>query len=310
MKITLENKECKSFINKLIKIINGIKVFNIDSIAMIQVIICNNMKMDIVFEIKPFKIDIFTFFKNYYIDNELYKEGLNEIDKEKIKIKRDYTENSPIIFSNINKTIDYCDNINNIWSNSYFIVLDYFKEFLDKKEIGKVSSELEFYDNNGNKYDTNGFIYENNVRQEWNNPIIKANSPEKYLPINKDEEYCDENDEFLPIIVKNILLKLNLICVEKENNSIRWEQQFSSNIIDDPDNIDEELVRKGEAIYTVNGEKIKIFKEFIKSKSKYIILDTNIEKLGDNIIRYVGLGIVNKENVIYIIYRYLETFNN
>ena len=81
--IKYEGKECKSFINKLVKLINGINKYNVESVLLVQIFKSEN-KFEPVIESKPMEIDVFEYLKTIYSDNEIINRSLTYMNMEKI----------------------------------------------------------------------------------------------------------------------------------------------------------------------------------------------------------------------------------
>ena len=202
----ISGKECKTFINKFIKMINGVNKYNVESILLVQMY-SDEKGFEPVIESKPMELDIFEYLKTIYSDNEIVNRSLTYMDMSKIKKKIDKLYYAPIIFSSqtsipfIKLTVDdisnhpkmilpskYSNNIN--YSNSYFIVTDLFKNFIKEheKEISAIDSEFHIYDNDNYQYDTSAFIYKNEINENFESKIVESTSPKRFLPLFIDEE--------------------------------------------------------------------------------------------------------------------------
>lgn len=93
-----EGKECKTFINKFVKMINGVNKYNVESILLVQMY-NDGDKFEPIIESKPMELDIFEYLKTIYSDNDIINRSLTYIDMSKIKKKIDKLYYSPIIFS-------------------------------------------------------------------------------------------------------------------------------------------------------------------------------------------------------------------
>ena len=98
--IKYEGKECKTFINKLVKLINGINKYNVESVLLVQIFKSEN-KFELVIESKPMEIDVFEYLKTIYSDNEIINRSLKYMDMDKIKKKIDKLYYSPVIFASM-----------------------------------------------------------------------------------------------------------------------------------------------------------------------------------------------------------------
>ena len=229
--IKYEGKECKTFINKLVKLINGINKYNVESVLLVQIFKSEN-KFEPVIESKPMEIDVFEYLKTIYSDNEIINRSLKYMDMDKIKKKVDKLYYSPVIFASMtpipfmklttedleNKDLilpsKYSNNTE--YSRSYFIVTDLFKNFIKEREISAVDENLKFYDTDGLVYDTSAFIYLNEINKNFETKLVEETSPKQFLPIFINEE----ENVFINKNIKDLLVKLNIAVINRQMNDI------------------------------------------------------------------------------------------
>ena len=326
--IKYEGKECKTFINKLVKLINGINKYNVESVLLVQIFKSEN-KFEPVIESKPMEIDVFEYLKTIYSDNEIINRSLKYMDMDKIKKKVDKLYYSPVIFASMtpipfmklttedleNKDLilpsKYSNNTE--YSRSYFIVTDLFKNFVKEREISAVDENLKFYDTDGLVYDTSAFIYLNEINKNFETKLVEETSPKQFLPIFINEE----ENVFINKNIKDLLVKLNIAVINRQMNDIMIIDKDVS-VIDDEVTLNEvdKKIAEGQPFVLkkkneFNG--ILTFPEFFKINPKEILFTkneivTNVDGQ-KSLVNYAGIVLKSKDFIIYLFYKYFN-YNN
>ena len=326
--IKYEGKECKTFINKLVKLINGINKYNVESVLLVQIFKSEN-KFEPVIESKPMEIDVFEYLKTIYSDNEIINRSLKYMDMDKIKKKVDKLYYSPVIFASMtpipfmklttedleNKDLilpsKYSNNTE--YSRSYFIVTDLFKNFVKEREISAVDENLKFYDTDGLVYDTSAFIYLNEINKNFETKLVEETSPKQFLPIFINEE----ENVFINKNIKDLLVKLNIAVINRQMNDIMIIDKDVS-IIDDEvtlNEVDKKIAEGQPFILKDKNEfnSVLTFPEFFKINPKEILFTkneiiTNVDGQ-KSLVNYAGIVLKSKDFIIYLFYKYFN-YNN
>ena len=326
--IKYEGKECKTFINKLVKLINGINKYNVESVLLVQIFKSEN-KFEPVIESKPMEIDVFEYLKTIYSDNEIINRSLKYMDMDKIKKKVDKLYYSPVIFASMTPipfmklTTEDLENKNLIlpskysnnteYSRSYFIVTDLFKNFVKEREISAVDENLKFYDTDGLVYDTSAFIYLNEINKNFETKLVEETSPKQFLPIFINEE----ENVFINKNIKDLLVKLNIAVINRQMNDIMIIDKDVS-VIDDEvtlNEVDKKIAEGQPFILKDKNEfnSILTFPEFFKINPKEILFTkneivTNVDGQ-KSLVNYAGIVLKSKDFIIYLFYKYFN-YNN
>ena len=326
--IKYEGKECKTFINKLVKLINGINKYNVESVLLVQIFKSEN-KFEPVIESKPMEIDVFEYLKTIYSDNEIINRSLKYMDMDKIKKKVDKLYYSPVIFASMtpipfmklttedleNKDLilpsKYSNNTE--YSRSYFIVTDLFKNFVKEREISAVDENLKFYDTDGLVYDTSAFIYLNEINKNFETKLVEETSPKQFLPIFINEE----ENVFINKNIKDLLVKLNIAVINRQMNDIMIIDKDVS-VIDDEVTLNEvdKKIAEGQPFILKDKNEfndILTFPEFFKINPKEILFTkneivTNVDGQ-KSLVNYAGIVLKSKDFIIYLFYKYFN-YNN
>ena len=326
--IKYEGKECKTFINKLVKLINGINKYNVESVLLVQIFKSEN-KFEPVIESKPMEIDVFEYLKTIYSDNEIINRSLKYMDMDKIKKKVDKLYYSPVIFASMtpipfmklttedleNKDLilpsKYSNNTE--YSRSYFIVTDLFKNFVKEREISAVDENLKFYDTDGLVYDTSAFIYLNEINKNFETKLVEETSPKQFLPIFINEE----ENVFINKNIKDLLVKLNIAVINRQMNDIMIIDKDVS-VIDDEVTLNEvdKKIAEGQPFVLKDKNEfngILTFPEFFKINPKEILFTkneivTNVD-VQKSFVNYAGIVLKSKDFIIYLFYKYFN-YNN
>ena len=326
--IKYEGKECKTFINKLVKLINGINKYNVESVLLVQIFKSEN-KFEPVIESKPMEIDVFEYLKTIYSDNEIINRSLKYMDMDKIKKKVDKLYYSPVIFASMTPipfmklTTEDLENKNLIlpskysnnteYSRSYFIVTDLFKNFVKEREISAVDENLKFYDTDGLVYDTSAFIYLNEINKNFETKLVEETSPKQFLPIFINEE----ENVFINKNIKDLLVKLNIAVINRQMNDIMIIDKDVS-VIDDEVTLNEvdKKIAEGQPFILKDKNEfndILTFPEFFKINPKEILFTkneivTNVDGQ-KSLVNYAGIVLKSKDFIIYLFYKYFK-YNN
>ena len=316
-----EGKECKTFINKLVKLINGINKYNVESVLLVQ-IFKSESKFEPVIESKPMEIDVFEYLKTIYSDNEIINRSLTYMDMDKIKKKVDKLYYSPVIFASMssipfmkitpsdleNKDLilpsKYSNNTE--YSNSYFIVTDLLKNFVKEHDICAVDENLRFYDKDNLVYDTSAFIYLNEINKNFEIKLVDETSPKHFLPIYIEEE----DNRFISSSIKDLLIKLNVAMINREINDFMVMDR-NIGIISSNEELSEldKNISLGQP-FNLKDEKtmneILTFPEFFKMNFKEVLFTKKEVEDYKNIIVYSGLALKTKDFILYIFYKYFK----
>lgn len=326
--IKYEGKECKTFINKLVKLINGINKYNVESVLLVQIFKSEN-KFEPVIESKPMEIDVFEYLKTIYSDNEIINRSLTYMDMNKIKKKVDKLYYSPVIFASLtpipfmklttedleNKDLilpsKYSNNTE--YSRSYFIVTDLFKNFIKEHEISAIDENLKFYDTDGLVYDTSAFIYLNEINKNFETKLVEETSPKQFLPIFINEE----ENVFINKNIKDLLVKLNIATINRQMNDIMIIDK-DVNVIDDEVTLNEvdKKISEGQPFILKDKNEfnsVLTFPEFFKINPKEILFTkneivTNVDGQ-KSLVNYAGIVLKSKDFIIYLFYKYFN-YNN
>lgn len=326
--IKYEGKECKTFINKLVKLINGINKYNVESVLLVQIFKSEN-KFEPIIESKPMEIDVFEYLKTIYSDNEIINRSLTYMDMTKIKKKVDKLYYSPVIFASLtpipfmklttedleNKDLilpsKYSNNTE--YSRSYFIVTDLFKNFVKEHEISAVDENLKFYDTDGLVYDTSAFIYLNEINKNFETKLVEETSPKQFLPIFINEE----ENVFINKNIKDLLVKLNIAVINRQMNDIMIIDKDIS-VIDDEVTLNEvdKKISEGQPFILKDKNEfnsVLTFPEFFKINPKEILFTkneiiTNVDGQ-KSLVNYAGIVLKSKDFIIYLFYKYFN-YNN
>ena len=326
--IKYEGKECKTFINKLVKLINGINKYNVESVLLVQIFKSEN-KFEPVIESKPMEIDVFEYLKTIYSDNEIINRSLTYMDMNKIKKKVDKLYYSPVIFASLtpipfmklttedleNKDLilpsKYSNNTE--YSRSYFIVTDLFKNFIKEHEISAIDENLKFYDTDGLVYDTSAFIYLNEINKNFETKLVEETSPKQFLPIFINEE----ENVFINKNIKDLLVKLNIATINRQMNDIMIIDK-DVNVIDDEVTLNEvdKKISEGQPFILKDKNEfnsVLTFPEFFKINPKEILFTkneivTNVDGQ-KSLVNYAGIVLKSKDFIIYSFYKYFN-YNN
>lgn len=326
--IKYEGKECKTFINKLVKLINGINKYNVESVLLVQIFKSEN-KFEPVIESKPMEIDVFEYLKTIYSDNEIINRSLTYMDMNKIKKKVDKLYYSPVIFASLtpipfmklttedleNKDLilpsKYSNNTE--YSRSYFIVTDLFKNFIKEHEISAIDENLKFYDTDGLVYDTSAFIYLNEINKNFETKLVEETSPKQFLPIFINEE----ENVFINKNIKDLLVKLNIATINRQMNDIMIIDK-DVNVIDDEATLNEvdKKISEGQPFILKDKNEfnsVLTFPEFFKINPKEILFTkneivTNVDGQ-KSLVNYAGIVLKSKDFIIYLFYKYFN-YNN
>jgi hypothetical protein len=279
--VLLKDKDCKKYITKLEKLLNALIRYNIEQIHLMQIIISkkdDKFIIDPVIMCIPSKINMFDFLKI------ITKENL--LNNDKIKTSRDINTYSPIIFGSLYNTSFNSDE--NSYSQTYFIVIDLFKVFIKNNTISMIDDEFNMYDENGDKYNTTGFLYKNDfILDEY---ISKKVNPKYILPIKSklNERYEQE-------LIPNKYLDMILISSKKIP-----ENKVDNTLLDV---ILKTIKEKTKYSLNINGNIIDIFPDVIKIKPEemYITIFPNT-----NSIKEICLQFTSKDYTMYILYKYYE----
>jgi len=323
--IKYEGKECKSFINKMMKMINGINKYNVESILLIQVY-KNFDKFEPVVLSKPMDVDIFEYMKTIYSDNEIYNRSLEFMDMSKIKKKIDKLYYSPVIFSSLtpisfvkltpedlakeNMILPAKYSANAEYSDSYFIVTDLFKNFLKEREIYAVDEFMRFYDTDNCIYDTSAFVYKNEINKTFETKFVEETSPKHFLPMFLDEE----DNVFINSKIKELLIKLNFATINRDMKEVMIIDKDVGVVSSDLSlaKLSESLGESG--IFNIKDDsgfkQILTFAEFFKVNHKEVLfskIDSEIIIDGERSpITYAGLSLRTKDFILYIFYKYFN----
>ena len=326
--IKYEGKECKTFINKLVKLINGINKYNVESVLLVQIFKSEN-KFEPVIESKPMEIDVFEYLKTIYSDNEIINRSLKYMDMDKIKKKVDKLYYSPVIFASMTPipfmklTTEDLENKNLIlpskysnnteYSRSYFIVTDLFKNFIKEHEISAIDENLKFYDTDGLVYDTSAFIYLNEINKNFETKLVEETSPKQFLPIFINEE----ENVFINKNIKDLLVKLNIAVINRQMNDIMIIDK-DVNVIDDEVTLNEvdKKISEGQPFILKDKNEfnsVLTFPEFFKINPKEILFTkneivTNVDGQ-KSLVNYAGIVLKSKDFIIYLFYKYFN-YNN
>ena len=326
--IKYEGKECKTFINKLVKLINGFNKYNVESVLLVQIFKSEN-KFEPVIESKPMEIDVFEYLKTIYSDNEIINRSLTYMDMNKIKKKVDKLYYSPVIFASLtpipfmklttedleNKDLilpsKYSNNTE--YSRSYFIVTDLFKNFIKEHEISAIDENLKFYDTDGLVYDTSAFIYLNEINKNFETKLVEETSPKQFLPIFINEE----ENVFINKNIKDLLVKLNIATINRQMNDIMIIDK-DVNVIDDEVTLNEvdKKISEGQPFILKDKNEfnsVLTFPEFFKINPKEILFTkneivTNVDGQ-KSLVNYAGIVLKSKDFIIYLFYKYFN-YNN
>lgn len=326
--IKYEGKECKTFINKLVKLINGINKYNVESVLLVQIFKSEN-KFEPVIESKPMEIDVFEYLKTIYSDNEIINRSLTYMDMNKIKKKVDKLYYSPVIFASMtpipfmklttedleNKDLilpsKYSNNTE--YSRSYFIVTDLFKNFIKENDISAIDENLKFYDTDGLVYDTSAFIYLNEINKNFETKLVEETSPKQFLPIFINEE----ENVFINKNIKDLLVKLNIATINRQMNDIMIIDK-DVNVIDDEATLNEvdKKISEGQPFILKDKNEfnsVLTFPEFFKINPKEILFTkneivTNVDGQ-KSLVNYAGIVLKSKDFIIYLFYKYFN-YNN
>ena len=326
--IKYEGKECKTFINKLVKLINGINKYNVESVLLVQIFKSEN-KFEPIIESKPMEIDVFEYLKTIYSDNEIINRSLTYMDMDKIKKKVDKLYYSPVIFASMtpvpfmklttedleNKDLilpsKYSNNTE--YSRSYFIVTDLFKNFIKEHEISAIDENLKFYDTDGLVYDTSAFIYLNEINKNFETKLVEETSPKQFLPIFINEE----ENVFINKNIKDLLVKLNIATINRQMNDIMIIDKDVS-VIDDEVTLNEvdKKISEGQPFILKDKNEfnnVLTFPEFFKINPKEILFTknetfTNVDGQ-KSLVNYAGIVLKSKDFIIYLFYKYFN-YNN
>ena len=326
--IKYEGKECKTFINKLVKLINGINKYNVESVLLVQIFKSEN-KFEPVIESKPMEIDVFEYLKTIYSDNEIINRSLTYMDMNKIKKKVDKLYYSPVIFASLtpipfmklttedleNKDLilpsKYSNNTE--YSRSYFIVTELFKNFIKEHEISAIDENLKFYDTDGLVYDTSAFIYLNEINKNFETKLVEETSPKQFLPIFINEE----ENVFINKNIKDLLVKLNIATINRQMNDIMIIDK-DVNVIDDEVTLNEvdKKISEGQPFILKDKNEfnsVLTFPEFFKINPKEILFTkneivTNVDGQ-KSLVNYAGIVLKSKDFIIYLFYKYFN-YNN
>ena len=326
--IKYEGKECKTFINKLVKLINGINKYNVESVLLVQIFKSEN-KFEPVIESKPMEIDVFEYLKTIYSDNEIINRSLTYMDMNKIKKKVDKLYYSPVIFASLtpipfmklttedleNKDLilpsKYSNNTE--YSRSYFIVTDLFKNFIKENDISAIDENLKFYDTDGLVYDTSAFIYLNEINKNFETKLVEETSPKQFLPIFINEE----ENVFINKNIKDLLVKLNIATINRQMNDIMIIDK-DVNVIDDEVTLNEvdKKISEGQPFILKDKNEfnsVLTFPEFFKINPKEILFTkneivTNVDGQ-KSLVNYAGIVLKSKDFIIYLFYKYFN-YNN
>lgn len=326
--IKYEGKECKTFVNKMIKLINGINKYNVESVLLVQIFKTEN-KFELVIESKPMEIDVFEYLKTIYSDNEIVNRSLTYMDMDKIKKKVDKLYYSPVIFASMSpipfmklmpEDLENKDLIlpskyssNTEYSQSYFIVTDLFKNFIKEHEISAVDENLKFYDNDGLVYDTSAFIYLNEINKNFETKLVEETSPKQFFPIYISEE----ENSFINKNVKDLLVKLNVAAINRQMNDIMIIDK-NVGVIDDEvtlNNVNNKISEGQPFILKDKNEfnEILTFPEFFKMNPKEILFTKNetITTVDGqkSLVNYAGIVLKTKDFIIYLFYKFFN-YNN
>ena len=316
-----EGKECKTFINKLVKLINGINKYNVESVLLVQVF-KSEEKFEPVIEAKPMEIDVFEYLKTIYSDNEIINRSLTYMDMDKIKKKVDKLYYSPVIFASMSSVpfmkimpadLENKDLIlpskysnNTEYSNSYFIVTDLLKNFIKEHEVYAVDENLKFYDKDDLVYDTSAFIYSNDINKNFETKLVEETSPKHFLPLYISEE----DNSFISSSIRELLIKLNVAAINREINDILVMDR-NVGLISTKDELTElDNNNSNGQPYTLKDEKtmneIMTFPEFFKMNVKEVLFTKKEVESYKNIIVYSGLALKTKDFILYIFYKYFK----
>lgn len=328
MNIKLVGKECDKLINKIIKMINGINKYNIESAIIMQIITIDD-KIEPIFISKPMNVDIYEYMKKIFSDNDVYNMNLNHIRyfKEKgiLKHRKDASYYSPIIFSILSDYPLYklekedilldpsymCYNGNIEISNTYFIIPEIFKDFVSKYKIYGIDNEFNLYENEYTRYDTSSFLFEIKINDKFKIDFVKHNSPERVLPFNIEGK---NNDVFINSIIKDIFVKLNSAISNKDFYEL-LDKSFDIGFYKDTDEEYIEFREKLKILGTIsfknktNTINNLFFNEFFKINPKILLfLNKTIEKEKIKEI-YSGILLKTKDYSLYIFYKYFDINN-
>lgn len=318
-----KDKECKKFLNKIIKLINGINKYNIDPIVLMQIYKIDNT-FEPVFIYKPINIDIYQYLNTIYSDNESYKRNIDYFDEYKkkkiLKHEKDNMYYSPIMIAtltdiplfmiddtNLNDiNIILPNKYNNLstYSNTYFVVTELFKDFVNNKEIYSIDEEFNFYDKDGFKYDTSGFLYLNEINKEFKTDFVVNNSPKNILPISKNCNYFDEE-------IKHLIINLNSRVINESINDVLVNNPNVA-VYDDKDEYFKnkliELKENGEVLLSNNTNtlNIKCYEEFLKINVKKFYF-SKVDKTENGInFNIVGNCLKTNDFLLYVFYKYID----
>lgn len=322
-----EGKECKTFINKFIKMINGVNKYNVESILLVQMY-NDGEKFEPIIESKPMELDIFEYLKTIYSDNDIINRSLTYIDISKIKKKIDKLYYSPIIFSS-QSSIPFIkltpeDLINHPkmilpskysghaeYSNSYFIVTDLFKNFIKDHEIEAIDDNFQIYDKDGCRYDTSAFIYKNEINKNFETVVVEETSPKQFLPLFIDEE---NEHRFISNEIKELLIKLNISIVNREMKEMMvLEPDIGLVSTEEALNEMNENIKNGQPFYLKDDtgfKRILTFNEFFKINPKEVLFVTKEYNNQNSRITYAGLALKTKDFVLYLFYKYFDYGEN
>lgn len=326
----LDSNETKKFIKNIIKLVNQINRYNVESVLLIQFCVTEKNIVPIIIN-KPKDIDPFEYLSEVYIGDSNYSRIVKYIDRDKIKKKRDATQYSPILIGSLD-TVSILDieekdlfdtkyilpfkyNKYNKFTNIYFLITDLFKFFIStrEKEIDKIEVneyEVKFYDKEKSVFDISNFLLKVKLNESVTH-FIKSNSPESVFPIKIN---C--NNDFFSEDIKNILINLNTSIINNEAKDVLVFNKDILHLTDEDIEFKEllENLKNNGTFYAENKDKtIKIltFDEFFKGNPKelYFMKKESKSLLSDGTtvpIVNVGLVLKYKENLIYIFYKYFK----
>ena len=331
--MVLEGKDCKNFITKLVKLANTMNKYNIESILLIQFCILENTIEPILIN-KPISQDYFEYLETAFDDNPIYSRIIKYgIDKSKIKIKKNNTQYTPIVIATNNAfemvkikpesvfSIEKELSSNfGYFTETYFFIPDLFKDFISIETINSISIDergFQAFDSDKYKYDTSSFMIPNKISDfRMNNKSISENSPKIIFPSSED----DKNNYFSNEI-KYLFNKLNLNLINIETKSIFPLEGDVGKVSEGDIGIDIFLKNiKSEGVFWLKNAsetlKMLTFDEFFKTKFKYFLFckKETILKVDDSVnsipIVYAGLILRNKDNIIYLFYKYFKYDRN
>lgn len=239
------------------------------------------------------------------------------MDMSQIKVKKDEMLYEPIIITSFNpvlmikkNTIPISgeliipeDSLDIQYSNSYFLVIDLFKNFIKEHTVHKVNVNMEFFDDQDCKYDTSAFLYANDSAMQLKDSLIKETSPIKFLPVDFTEE-----DPFMKTAIKQLLVYLNIATIQYDfkelvpMNKVIFisEKEKIQTIID-------EAERAGTYYIDVMGEEVPVYGDFFPMQ-KYEFFGLSVCTWcgveGKSTFSYAGLVMKTKDYYQYYFYKY------